>query len=220
MVNYVFNFLFRVPFSRAYAKITAKVHLFNNICKFFLRKNTHFIRKCSITLLKTPPTRERPAKDPRKWTHPCPPYKTTPKIRDFSGTPEGREPIPQAIYRGGNAAGGGADVSFLTYLFMSKTTFGYPIEKLCGKISRHSRVIHACTAKGEQITYLQGTRDLVAHPITSDESANHSAFATKQKSVAARLKPDSSTYAADVAAFRAQYATGYKTLRAYLWHTV
>ena len=50
-------------------------------------------------------TRERPAKDPRKWTHPCPPYKTTPKIRDFSGTPEGREPIPQAIYRGGNAAG-------------------------------------------------------------------------------------------------------------------
>ena len=103
---------------------------------------------------------------------------------------------------------------------MSKTTFGYPIEKLCGKISRHSRVIHACTAKGEQITYLQGTRDLVAHPITSDESANHSAFATKQKSVAARLDPGSSSYAADVAAFRAQYATGYKTLRAYLWHTV
>ena len=103
---------------------------------------------------------------------------------------------------------------------MSKTTFGYPIEKLCGKISRHSRVIHSCTAKGAQITYLQGTRDLVAHPITSDESANHSAFATKQKSVAARLKPDSSTYAADVAAFRAQYATGYKTLRAYLWHNI
>ena len=103
---------------------------------------------------------------------------------------------------------------------MSKTQFGYPIEKLCGKISRHSRVIHACTASGGQITYLQGTRDLVAHPITSTESANQSAFAAKQKKVQARLKTDSPTYAEDVAAFRAQYAKGYKTLRAYLWHDI
>ena len=195
--------------------------------QIFLRKNTHFIRKCSITLLKTPPTRERPAKDPRKTREngPTPALPTRPpqKSEIFRGPRKGGSLSRRRYIAAGTrraSAGEGADVSFLTYLFMSKTTFGYPIEKLCGKISRHSRVIHACTAKGEQITYLQGTRDLVAHPITSDESANHSAFATKQKSVAARLKPDSSTYAADVAAFRAQYATGYKTLRAYLWHTV
>lgn len=103
---------------------------------------------------------------------------------------------------------------------MSKTTFGYPVEKLCGKISRHSRVIHACTPSGGQITYLQGTRDLVAHPITSGETTNRQTFATKHKKVMERLDPGSSSYAADVAAFRAQYATGYKTLRAYLWHTV
>ena len=29
----------------------------------------------------------------REMTHPDSPYKTTPKIRDFSGTPEGREKI-------------------------------------------------------------------------------------------------------------------------------
>ena len=103
---------------------------------------------------------------------------------------------------------------------MSKTTFGYPIEKLCGKISRRSRVIHACTPSGEQITYLQGTRDLVAHPITAGETTNRRNFATKHKQVMARLDPASPTYAEDVAAFRAQYAKGYKTLRAYLWHTV
>ena len=37
-LNYFVKYLFRVPFSRAYAKITAKVHLFNNICKFFYEK--------------------------------------------------------------------------------------------------------------------------------------------------------------------------------------
>ena len=103
---------------------------------------------------------------------------------------------------------------------MSKTTFGYPVEKLCGKISRHSRVIHACTPSGGQITYLQGPRDLVAHPITSGETTNRQTFATKHKQVMERLDPGSSSYAADVAAFRAQYATGYKTLRAYLWHNI
>ena len=42
MVNYFVNYLFRVPLSRAYAKISAKVHFFSDICKFFLRKKTHF----------------------------------------------------------------------------------------------------------------------------------------------------------------------------------
>ncbi len=100
---------------------------------------------------------------------------------------------------------------------MSKTQFDYPVRKLCGKISRHSRVIHACTASGKQITYLQGERDLTAHPLTDKETANRTAFAAKQAKVAARMNPTSSTYAADMAAFKAQQDKGYKTFRAYLW---
>ncbi len=101
---------------------------------------------------------------------------------------------------------------------MSKTKFEYPVRKLCGKISRHSQVIHACTASGKQITYLQGERDLTAHPVTSKEKANQSTFAAKQAKVASRMKPTSATYAADMAAYRAQYDKGYKTFRAYLWN--
>ncbi len=103
---------------------------------------------------------------------------------------------------------------------MSKTQFEYPVRKLCGKISRHSRVIHACTADGRQITYLQGTRDLTAHPVTDKEKANQTAFAGKQKKVAARMNPAASTYAADMAAYRAQYDKGCKTFRAYIWSIV
>ena len=103
---------------------------------------------------------------------------------------------------------------------MSKTKFVYPVRKLCGKISRHSQVIHACTASGKQITYLQGERDLSTHPVTSKEKANQTAFAEKQKKVAARMTPSASTYAADMAAYRAQQDKGYKTFRAYLWSVV
>ena len=103
---------------------------------------------------------------------------------------------------------------------MSKTKFEYPVRKLCGKISRHSQVIHACTASGRQITYLQGERDLTAHPVTSNEKTNQSTFAEKQKKVAVRMKPTSATYATDMAAFKAQQEKGYKTFRAYLWNIV
>ncbi|GEM_PF-5457193 len=101
---------------------------------------------------------------------------------------------------------------------MSKTQFDYPVRKLCGKISRHSRIIHACTASGKQITYLQGERDLSAHPVTGNEKTNRTTFAAKQAKVAARMKPTSATYAADMAAFKAQQDKGYKTFRAYLWN--
>lgn len=39
-----------------------------------------------------------------------------------------------------------------------QTTFAYPVEKICGKISRHSRIIHACTASGKQTTSVVAKR--------------------------------------------------------------
>lgn len=101
-----------------------------------------------------------------------------------------------------------------------QTTFAYPVEKICGKISRHSRIIHACTASGKQTTYLQGKRDLNAHPVTADESANRTLFRRRQAVVSARLAHSSSTFEADMAAYRAQYANGLKTFPKYIWSLV
>lgn len=105
----------------------------------------------------------------------------------------------------------------------SQTTFAYPVEKICGKISKNSRVVHACTASGKQITYLQGERDTNAHPVSADELAARSLFARRQALVAARFDHQSETYEADLAAFRAQLkqpAEGTKpfpTFQSYLW---
>lgn len=102
----------------------------------------------------------------------------------------------------------------------SQTTFAYPVEKICGKISKNSRIIHACTASGKQTTYLQGTRDLVAHPITPDELERQATFKTRQTLVAARLKKSASTYSADMAAYRAQYEGGIQSFTKYIWAQV
>ena len=102
----------------------------------------------------------------------------------------------------------------------SKTEFEYPVHRICGKISRKSKVIHRCTTSGKQITYLQGERNLMAHPVTQDELDRRATFKTRQALVAARLKKTATTYAADMAAYRAQYATGYKSFSKYLWAQV
>lgn len=86
---------------------------------------------------------------------------------------------------------------------MSKTIFAYPVERLCGKISKSSPVIHSCTASGKQITYLQGSRDLNAHPVSADEMAAKDLFRRRQAAVAARLDHKAETYAADMAAYQA-----------------
>jgi len=102
----------------------------------------------------------------------------------------------------------------------NQTTFSYPVEKICGKISRNSKIIHACTASGKQTTYLQGERDLVAHPVTSAELTRQATFKTRQALVAARLKKTASTYNTDMTAFRAQYETGVKSFTQYIWNVV
>lgn len=103
---------------------------------------------------------------------------------------------------------------------MSKTQFSYPVEKLCGKISKNSKVIHSCTASGKQITYLQGERDLNAHPVSAAEIERQKLFKKRQAAVAARIDHKAETYEADMAAYREQYATGYKTFSKYIWSLV
>ena len=102
----------------------------------------------------------------------------------------------------------------------SKTEFEYPVHRICGKISRKSKVIHSCTASGKFTTYLQGERDLVAHPVSQAELDRQATFKTRSALVAARLKKTASTYANDMAAYRAQYETGYKSFSKYLWSVV
>ena len=102
----------------------------------------------------------------------------------------------------------------------SKTEFEYPVHRICGKISRKSKVIHSCTASGKYTTYLQGERDLTAHPITQDELDRQAKFKTRQALVSARLKKTATTYANDMAAYRAQYDTGYKSFNKYIWAQV
>lgn len=103
---------------------------------------------------------------------------------------------------------------------MSKTLFAYPVEKICGKISKHSKVIHSCTASGKQITYLQGERDLEAHPVTEDEVKRMDLFRRRQAAVAVRIKKNSPTYADDMAAYREQRDKGYKSFKAYIWSLI
>ncbi|MCQ2323930.1 MAG: hypothetical protein MJZ53_03655 [Paludibacteraceae bacterium] len=102
----------------------------------------------------------------------------------------------------------------------SKTEFEYPVHRICGKISRKSKVIHSCTASGKFTTYLQGERDLNAHPVTEAELDRQATFKARQALVAARVKKSASTYAADMAAYRAQYETGYKSFIKYIWAQV
>lgn len=103
---------------------------------------------------------------------------------------------------------------------MSKTQFSYPVERLCGKISKNSKVIHSCTASGKQITYLQGERDLNAHPVSAAEIERQKLFKKRQAAVAARIDHKAETYEADMAAYREQYKEGYKSFSKYIWSLV
>lgn len=104
----------------------------------------------------------------------------------------------------------------------SPTIFAYPVAKICGKISRHSKVVHACTASGQQITYLQGARDLEAHPVTQAELARQELFKRRQFAAAARISKKSATYVDDMTAYRNQLkdANHIKGFRAYIWSLV
>lgn len=105
---------------------------------------------------------------------------------------------------------------------MGKTSFAYPVEKICGKVSKHSKVVHRCTANGGQSTYLQGERNLEEHPITPEEIAANELFKKRSKVASARLKKKSSTYAADLAAYRAQLEgeNPVKGFSKYIWSLV
>lgn len=105
---------------------------------------------------------------------------------------------------------------------MAKTSFAYPVEKICGKISKHSKVVHRCNANGSQSMYLQGERNLEEHPITADEIAANALFESRAKAANARLKKTSSTYAADLAAYRAQLSgeNPVKGFQKYIWSLV
>lgn len=103
-----------------------------------------------------------------------------------------------------------------------QTEFAYPVDAIHGKVSKHSRVIHSCTASGGQTTYLQGKRNLVEHPVSQDELDAQDLFTRRTKAVAARRKKTASTYAADMAAYRAQLNgdNPVKGFQAYLWSLV
>lgn len=105
---------------------------------------------------------------------------------------------------------------------MGKTSFAYPVEKICGKVSKHSKVVHRCTANGGQSTYLQGERNLEEHPMSPDEIARQALFKKRSDAASARLKKTSSTYAADLAAYRAQLdgENPVKGFRKYIWSVV
>ncbi len=110
----------------------------------------------------------------------------------------------------------------------NQTEFAYPVEKIHGKISRHSRVIHACTASGAQITYIQGKRDLNAHPVTDRETATMDLFSRRAIVVNARIDRSAETFLADLAAYRAAQKVAStpaekaatRTFRAYLWSLI
>lgn len=78
------------------------------------------------------------------------------------------------------------------------TEFAYPVQRICGKISRHSKVVHACTASGKKITYLQGDRNYEAHPVTPKEQQVQDLFKRRQAAAIARIKRTSETYATDM----------------------
>lgn len=105
---------------------------------------------------------------------------------------------------------------------MGKTSFAYPVEKICGKISKHSKVVHRCTPNGGQSTYLQGERNLEEHPITPEEIAANELFKKRTKAAMARINKKSSTYAADLAAYRTQLEgeNPVKGFRKYIWALV
>lgn len=105
---------------------------------------------------------------------------------------------------------------------MGKTSFAYPVEKICGKVSKHSKVVHRCTASGGQSTYLQGERNLEEHPVTADEVARQTLFSKRSVAASARLKKTASTYEADMASYREQLkgASPVKGFSKYIWSIV
>ena len=102
----------------------------------------------------------------------------------------------------------------------NQTEFAYPVAKIHGKVSKNSKVVHSCTASGKQITYLQGERDLNAHPESNEELAARALFKQRQALAAARLNKRSETYADDMAAYRAQYEGGIQSFTKYIWSLV
>ena len=104
----------------------------------------------------------------------------------------------------------------------SPTEFAYPVERICGKISRHSKVIHACTPSGKRITYLQGKRDMEAHPVTPAETNRQDLFKRRLLAASARYAKSASTYAADMADYTAQLQspTPIIRFRRYIWSLV
>lgn len=107
-------------------------------------------------------------------------------------------------------------------IHQSPTEFAYPVARICGKISKKSKVVHRCTSSGKNITYIQGERNLLEHPYSSDEEAAKSLFSRRAKAAAARIDHKASTFQADLAAYRAQL-DGQNPVRGfskYIWSLV
>ena len=105
----------------------------------------------------------------------------------------------------------------------SKTEFAYPVQRICGKVSRPSTVVHACTPSGKQITYLQGERNYLEHPVTLKESKAHDLFKRRLMAASARYKHDAPTYADDMAAYQTQLhesSTPIIGFQRYIWSLV
>lgn len=91
--------------------------------------------------------------------------------------------------------------------------------KIFGKKNKWTAVKRSFGNKQKGCSY-GGDRNMLEHPITEGEIAQHETFGNKAKLVNARLKMTSSTYEQDLAAFIAQrdLPGGYKTMKKYLWH--
>lgn len=103
---------------------------------------------------------------------------------------------------------------------MAKVTYVEPYATVQGKFSKASNLVNKLTPLRKQIAHRHGYRNLKDRPYSNDEETQHSNFSKVAKNVSARMKQNSPTYVADLAAFAAQRdtANGYKRFRPFLWH--
>ena len=98
---------------------------------------------------------------------------------------------------------------------MGLAVFLDPVDYISGKISKKFRTIYNHRKVSDR-RYTQ-VRNPRSTPVSSDETIARTRFGAIGRAVQQRKK-NLSLVATDVANFRAQRDTGYKTLFQYLWH--
>jgi len=97
---------------------------------------------------------------------------------------------------------------------MGKPVFLDPIDYISGKISKKFRTIYCRRKESDRrFTSVHGERTT---PTSAAETINRMKFGAVSVAVNGRMH-DLNKISQDQAAFIAQKATGYKTLRSYLW---